>query len=365
MTATFRDALLNGGRVITKADLYRGDQLLVGGLPVLDGSVNVDVTAAVRRTCPTLVLADPTGTLIPGQAGDPMTPYGNEVKLYRGFTTSAGDEYMPIGVFGLTTTDIAEEDDRLVLTCAGKDRAAAVSAAKLTDVWIVAAGTNVGTAIQALILDGRPGTTFSIQAVADVTPLLIFDAGTDRWEAAQKLAESVGCTLYFDADGVCVIEEEPTAAAVADFTYAEGAASVIASAGKTYSTEDGSNGAIVFGESTSNSVPVRGEAWDTDPTSPTYYLGPYGKRPVVERSEFVTTTSQAVAMATGLMRKNLGGTETVRFVAAPNPAHEGGDSVLVQRAAAKINEIGLLQQFTIPLTVDGKMPGTVRRRRVA
>jgi hypothetical protein len=52
-------------------------------LPATDGTVSVDRTAAVRRTCD-ITCVDPLGTLVPKGQDSPLTPYGTEIRPYRG-----------------------------------------------------------------------------------------------------------------------------------------------------------------------------------------------------------------------------------------------------------------------------------------
>jgi len=71
------------------------------------------------------------------------------------------------------------------------------------------------------------------------------------------------------------------------------------------------NYVIVYGESVDNAVPVQAVAFDNDPNSPTYYLGPYGSsRPPSSPADHHHAQAQQAANALLLAVK--GASENVR-----------------------------------------------------
>ena len=57
------------------------------------------------------------------------------------------------------------------------------------------------------------------------------------------------------------------------------------------------NGVIVFGRGQDDLPPVIGSAWDNDPNSSTYYLGPMGKVPYMLISEDLPREGQHIEHA--------------------------------------------------------------------
>jgi hypothetical protein len=386
VSPAFLAALRRSHRVAVRADVQLAPTAtspaltLVTDLPVVDGIVTVDENAAVRRTC-NLTLVDTDGSLTPTGAADPLAPYGREVVLRRGVVLADGTtEFAPLGVFRFEEVEVVDEGSRSI-RLAGFDRSATVAAARFESPWAVAPGTRYTVApsgagarptgaIADLLADRFPGLAYSFAVdPSTTTPLLAFEEGADPWEAATRMARNLGCELFFDAAGVCVLRREvdPTDPTLAvSFVYAEGAEATVLSVIGRFSAKDGHNKVVVTGEPVDGNAPVRAEAYDADPASPTYYLGPYGKRPRFHRSEFVTSTAQAQAAADALLQRELGGTEQVAFTALVNPAHEAGDLVVVTREALGLsNVVAVLSSFSIPLAPGGSMSATTRRRRSA
>lgn len=363
VSAAFLAAIKQSHVLVTKAEILRSGAP-VQTLDILDGSVAVDVNNAVRRRCD-VSLTDPTGTLTPAVATDLLAPFGNEVRLSRGIQFADGtSELIPLGVFGLEDVDVQDTADGLTIHLVGMDRAQKVARATLTDVYSVAAGTNFATAIQALIASRVSGLTYNFMITSNNTPALTFQSGDDPWKAAQDMAESMGAELFFDAQGICVLQPipDPLVSAVA-YSYLEGADATIVSVSKKLTRQGIYNYVVATGETSDPAiVPVRSVAQDSDPTSPTYTGGAFGVVVRFYASPFITTQAQADSAAAAMLRQSLGLTEQVGFTAIPNPAHEAGDVVTITRARAKVDARYVLDAFTVPLGPTALLQGTTRKR---
>lgn len=358
-SAAFDTAIRRSHSVAITAYVLSGGTVVSGALPVIAGSVDVDGTAAVRRRC-SLTLVDEDGTLT-GPVAPVISPYGREVRIHRGLVLPDGTtETVPIGTFRISTVATADSGADRKVTVSGFDRARSISRARFETPYTVAAGTNYATAIATLLSGRLPTLTFRLATTTATTPLLVFDQGADPWQTATDMATSIGCVLYFDTFGVCVL------AAAADMVtvvwdYAEGSNAVVTSIDNSLSDEPGYNGVVVDGEAT-NTAPVHAVVYDTDITSPTYSLGPYGKVPRFYKSQFITTNEQAAAAAAGLLVAERGSTEALKFSAIPHPCHEVGDLVHIADSALGIDGNYYLESFTIPLGLD-PMSCTTRKRR--
>jgi hypothetical protein len=363
VSAAFLAAMAAGSQsVIFRADVLSEGVVIATGLKVAPGgSVQVDATATIRRRMSCTVV-DETGALIPKKASDVLSPYGYELRLWRGYTTSIGvDELVPLGTFRLAEAHVVD-DGAQKIGLSGFDRARSVQRARFETPYVVAAGTNYVTAIQSLITSRLPGTTFSSITTTTTTPLLVFDQASDPWKAAQDMAASIGAEVFFDPLGVCVIRMLPNAQNDATtYTYQEGTTSVLISVDNNLTDDPGYNGVVVDGEA-QGATPVHSVVYDVDPTSPTYSLGKYGKVPRFYKSPFVATQQQGDEAALGFLRREKGGTEAMSFSCIPNAAAEGGDVVRVVRAKVGIDATYLLETFAIPLDVTTLSTPTTRRR---
>lgn len=370
VSAAFTSALSASHTVASRADVCTTAGQVLATLDVVGGSVTADETAAVRRTCSATII-DRAGTLVPYTAGDLLHPAsGNELRLYRGVRYADGtEETVPLGVFRLSRPRISDSVDGLTIDVQGYDRAKRIQRSRWVDPYMIPSGTNVATAVQAL-LDDRwgPGLTYSLMTTTRTTPAVTFgvERDNDPWKDAQSLAAAIGAELFFGPAGQVVMRPIPDAATsppVASFV--EGAGSTMVSVTRDLDEDRTYNGVIVVGEGTGTPVPVRYDAWDANPYSPTYYLGPYGKVPYFLTSSLITTQAQAQEAAEGQLRRVLGTFEQVTVEAIPQPALEPGDVVRITRARSVIDGLNVIARTTCPLGPDGTMQVSCRQQRPA
>lgn len=212
-----------------------------------------------------------------------------------------------------------------------------LSRAVARNVWqgpfTVPGGINYGAAVRLMILDRLPSQTeFSIATTTRLTPLLVYGLtqGTDPWQDIQELAAAVGFEAFFDARGVFTFRPVPDPRyGVPVWRFDDTDNTNVVEAKRLLSDESTFNDIVVIGQSSSSQNPVSAEAFDDDPSSPTYILGPYGR--VSQRVTFslITEQQQAQDAANATLYNSLGAAETVTLVVIPMPALEPGDVVEV------------------------------------
>ncbi len=365
VSSAFVATLKQSHTMVTKCELWTGLGTYIMDLDIYGGQVNVQDSAIRRYT--QMELGDPSGDLTPASATDLLAPYGNEFRVFRGLVLSTGtEELVPLGRFPVSSFVLYDSGGGFTIVLYGSDYARSVGRAKLPNDYQIAAGTNFGTAIQSLISYRRPSTVFNFESIVATTPTMVISAGADPWEQAQKMAEACGCELFFDVLGVCTLKSVPDPDADDPiWTYDEGSEATILYLDKHMTNDDTFNHVVRTGEHTSNSVPVRGEAVDDNPTSPTYYLGPYGDVVDYQSSQLITTSGQALAAAQADLNKSKGAVEDVSFNAIVNPAHDIDDVIAIKRAFSKIDNTYVIDRITVPLTPDASMSVSTRSRTVS
>jgi hypothetical protein len=351
------EAVKKSHTLAVKAEVLQGGEV-VTELPITGGSVTFDSKASVRATCD-LTLAD-DGSLgwIPNAPTDPLAPYGNEVRVWRGVHFGEDDEELvSLGIFRI---DEIEATDKGELRLTGSDRAAAVSDAKFEAPYSVIRGTLFTDAIRNVVTDAIGPVQTSFIETTITTPALVAEEGEDRWEFVSGLAQALKAELYFDSDGVLVLAPvpEPTDDPMAELVEGEGG--VLLEASKRWSRTDAFNKVIVSGENTDINPPVRAEAWDNNPLSPTYYFGSFGKVPRFWSNQFVTTQPQAQAAAEGILLAELGITQQVDFGSVVDPTLRASDVVLIRRAQIGVSGAHVIDSLTIPLDAESSMTGQTR-----
>lgn len=334
---------------VVRLILTTGD---VVDVPHTGGSVTVDRSQAIRRTC-TVTCPDPS--IIPRTPSDQLATYGARLYIERGVSYGNPDdvELVPVGVFRLDSVDGDVTTGPVPLQ--GKDLSAIVQDDRLTEPWL-ASGTVV-SAVTALIHRSIPDAAVA----SDITDIAIgkrvFDFEADPWAACQEIAAAAGAEVYPDAAGVFRITTLPdlaTATPVWDIIAGEGGAYITATRGMP--SANVFNGVLARGENASeNAPPVRYLAVDGDPDSPTYWHGPFGHRPMFYSSSTLTTTAACQNAANLKLQQAKAPNASGDIISLPNPALETGDVLRVIHEDGS-RELHQAAAFTVPLDVGGTFP---------
>ncbi|WP_372344757.1 DUF5047 domain-containing protein [Streptomyces sp. KL116D] len=348
----FLPRLAESHRPVTRVQLFLTDGRVLE-LEHTGGSVPVDRAQAIRRTC-TVTCADTT--LIPRTATDKLAVYGARLRISRGVEYGDGStELVPLGVFRLDSAD--GDPSEGPVTLAGKDLGAIVADDKFTEAY-TASGTVVG-AVTALIQRSIPDASV-VSTIADA-PIgsRAFDVEADPWAGAQEIAAAAGAEVYPNADGTFVIATLPdllTTEPVWAVEAVEGGVYVSGSRGMT--ADAVFNGVLARGENTSdNAPPVSALVVDSDPGSPTYWGGPFGRRPKFISSSTLTTNDACVQAAALELVKSRAPNASGDFSSLPNPALEPGDVLRVAHPDGT-RELHQVASFTVPLDEGGEFPIT-------
>lgn len=362
---TFRSALVQSHRVVSKVQVINGAGTLLAELPVNDGNIKIE-DVAIRRSVD-VTLVDPDGRYTPGTSSDLLYPSGNELRLFRGIRFPDGtEELIPLGVFGITKVRTDDSGEGFRIRVEGYDRARRVQRARLTSNLSIAIGTNYGTAIIGILNTAYPNIQTEFQATTRTTPNLNFEAGKDPWKIAQDMATNIGYELFFDVNGICRGQPIPdySSSSIA-WAWDEDEYDTALYYNRQLDNEQNYNYVVVTGESPDNAAPVRAEARDEDPLSPTYIYGPYGIVTYFYSSQFIRTEAQAQDTADGLLNRVRGTMEQLDFSAIANPALDVGDVIRVIRSRSKIGAEFIVDKLSMSLSPSNAMNVSVRTRRVA
>lgn len=341
-------------------------------LTITSGSVTIDQTATVRRSC-TLNALDPTGALTPLSSTSPLAPYGSELKLYRGVKYTSGQlsgttEVVPLGTFRISDASTQETVSGVSgVNIQGYDLSRTIARDSFTEPYTITAGTNLVSAIQALVTRTVPGVTFdAFSSTATMSADTTYDSSTDPWSVVGDLATAAACEAFFTATNSfriappIDIDHLPAPA----YSYVKGETCTMQELDVDFNDEPGYNGVIVIGQSTgTDTAPVRSVAWDDNPSSPTYYLGPYGKVPQVLDNSNVTAQSDADAAAKAALNLVLGFISQLTITAAVNPALDVDDVIQVTSAESGVNSTYAIQSINIPLDGGTGSSITLRQKR--
>lgn len=362
---TLPERLRQSHRVFARFELRTPYGEPISRLWFEDASVTWDASAVIRgRFSGRLV--DHDGTLL-GRSGESLL-FGNEVACWYGVEHADGrvDE-TPCGVFVIGAGDVTDDGVRGPVQVTAMDRARRVQRSAWTSPFRVPAGTSVADGVrQILAAADATISRWDLVATAHQTTDVILgleDRG-DPWQDAVDLAATAGCDLWMSRVGV------PTMALVPDTedvdvaaSWVEGDDAVVTQVGRRLSSDETFNGVLVIAEGTGVPVPFQAAAWDTDPDSPTFWLGPFGRAPRKVRTQAVSTVAQARDMAASELLRSMGAAEQTSVEVAPDPTLDVRQLVRLRRPQIGVDGTYSVERITLPF--DGKaMQVGMRERRV-
>lgn len=297
------------------------------GLPISGGSVVVDSGDQVRRTA-TVLIADPS--LWPGHPLDVLTPYGSELQIDYGIVIPRlGVEWIPV-IRGV----ISEADRNRPVSAGGvqiglTDRSSKVAEDRFDAPVQTVPGATVVAEITRLIQETLP-TAVVVDRTGSTQIAPVMEIERERWaDGVEKLATSIGAEVFCDPVGTFVIRPQPTLGDAVVWDISSGRGGILVAKRDLLSREPVYNRVVAIGERTDGTPPVRAGVSDLDPTSPTRYGGPFGKKPRYYNSPLLTTVGQCTAAATSLLARSKGAGATVTLDAIVNPALDSGDVIRV------------------------------------
>jgi hypothetical protein len=329
----------------------------VQSLVVTDGSVDAQANRPVTRNL-TCTIADETGVLSGSDIGDLLSPYDAEVAAFRGVMASTGViEWVPNGVYGITDKAVG---DFGAVQLTGQDRAM-IYQGSMTGSLAINGGTPIETAIRKLLLTRNAGLQFTTYATGYTCGPLLYDPDIDVWKEALDLAQAAGGWLAHNRVGSLIFAPSlpPSKTPVRRFARGDG---LLIAVDRGEGADTIHNVVVIESTKTNNGTVIRGIAEDTDPTSPTYSRGRYGRRVVTYTNQHVSSQRQAVDVATTQLVRELGRTETVSITAVVDPRLDPLDVVVVHHPEKFLVERPMvLEGVTIPLTVKNSMGISFRK----
>jgi hypothetical protein len=333
----------------------------------ISGEVTIDSRRSVRRQC-SLEFVDTDGTLVPtNKTSSVLLPFNREIKIYRGVQYQDGtEELVPLGVFQITTIEVTDTAQGVKIAVQGSDRSLKVAKAKFTNHnFYIEDATPKETAIAQILKDRYPNVKIDFPATGQVTTLIYptLDQSSDPWREALKIAESAAMDLYFDENGTARMRPIPDPdLGKALVEYTDGEDSVVTQLGRNLSSDESYNHVIYTGEGTNLTIGVIGEAFDNNPSSPTY-VTTYGSVPIFKSSPNILTVAEAEEAARAELKKVIGASEKITWDQIVNPAHDVYDLVKIVRGPSGVNSTLMLDAITIPLASTATMNAVGRSRR--
>jgi hypothetical protein len=388
-------------RSIAKCDIYQSGVLIQADVPIESGSVTVDRTAAIRARCNVKIIDT---TILPTPTGGITTPAGYELRLWRGirlrsraawavysdFITHNGEyvthngqfvvlgsdgsiygedieeknAWVSLGYFAIQTLAVSGKD--YSQTIVGEDRSRTVADAGLDDALVWATSDSLEVKIEEILRKSLPSIPFiaQYQGSSHNSAAVTHERGANPNDVVLKSAQAVGNEAYWDHHGIFVWRPEPDLRSAVPVTQVwEGPGGVLIDLTVNYDRRPAYNAAPVIGENPTSSAEIYSLAIDDDPLSPSYYYGPFGKKPAPAfRDSQIDTQDKADAAAAARLAANLGVVRSLDLTAVPNPVLEPGDAIHIRRLPIHVDEVAIIETQTIGLGSDQSMSMTCRTK---
>lgn len=347
-------------KLLPQLQVFQQGTLLNFTLPISSGTVTVDRNSATRRTADITIEVIPTvppNPILPVTTAAPLAPFGNEVLLSVATQSATGvvSSYIPMGLFTIVTSTITDSTTDFAVTLHCYDRAWTIAQRKLkTPYTIPNAGATSDFPSQLRFLlntvwgSNLPALNYNIFVPplgAPTAPMASYNEGEDPWSAALDMATALGYELFFDVNGTVTafpIPGPPNTASwpATVWTYTENTANAPKQIVDTFTRDGIYNDFIISGTGTTNApstnastaTPVRAEAQDTNPNSPTYISGPFGDVPQFGYSNLVTTAPQATSASQNALAASLSSAHQVSASVPANPLFDIDDVAAFNRA---------------------------------
>lgn len=354
-TAQFLEAIRRPPAIVTRIEVWRGghrvDDYGTQGLSIYGGKVQVDGTRLTRRTL-TGLRVDATD-----DNWDLLSPVDTRLHCFRGFRYGPGrSELVPVGRFVLDqlTETYGGDWDGTVDTA--PDLMAKVQRARFLNPRTFPAGTLIRDIISTLLSEVLGSVHVTATSTATLTSPQVYER--DRLATIDKACQSIGATAYIGPDGTPHLTDIPTLGTPV-WTVDAGDDGVLYNAARQRATDEVFSAVAASGAQIDGTPPFPQQvAYDTNPASPTYWLGTFGLVPYFMSSEFFTSAPQAMAAALARLPLVTAPRAQMSIEAECNAALEAFDTIAVAlprrlRGATAVTERQMLRTFDVPLTPDG------------
>lgn len=366
LDAQYRDALVRPHIVYSRVDvLARNGTVLQFDLPFIDGSVRATLNSRVARVL-TLSVDRSLFPLLPNGAidtGGLLTPFGNRIRAYRGITYGDGLVASFPVFYGRIETVAMARNGTVSLTAS--DLAADVVDAQFETPQSSIPTNTISVEWRRLVRDALPDVVFG---TCDLVGTLMAPVAwqSDRAQALDDMSATVAMLWYPLADGSMVQRLTPwtKAGRVAQVSLADGTANptgnnAIADWTITVSRTGVYNSVVFTSERQDGSVPIYATVRDTNPASPTYYLGNFGKKPLLIQNQAALTQAQCLQAAQSSLKQATAITQTWDPVSiVPDASLELGDLIPMTAEGAASTQV--IVGFTLPMRETGDMSLSLR-----
>lgn len=348
------DVFDGAGNQLTQIDYGQVGKNSAGEMIFFSGTVAATLSSRVARTFDFTVHQ----SLYPVKETDLLAPYGNFVKVYAGIKMGDGGDKYVWQVFEGRIQQVSLNSSGVVsVNCS--DRAADVIDNGFQNPVSSSVGILATEQIKQLITDGYPGASFgTFDTFSQTMPQLTWES--DRGTALDEVAQSLGCYWHSLANADFTLRKIPwTVPGLPVVTFADGDDGSVVDYNVTRSRSEVYNIITVTGERADGTIPVYAVSIDSNPDSPTYAQGNFGRRTRSVHLQTPSTTGSVQGVANDLLKSSKALTESWDISIVPDASLELGDIVGLE-VAGRTGIIQVVSGFRFPVDFAGAMGVSLR-----
>ena len=319
-----------------------------GGLCFYNATVSATLNMRVTRELQFSVPYD----MYPLDPGDLLAPFGNEIRAFRGIRLGDGSTVYSWQVFRGRIRQVTQySTGNVSIVCT--DRASDVVDNQFVSPQNSQASNSILAEFQRVVMDAVPDATFGVSDLFD-TPVQQLTWELDRGAALDEMARAVGGLWYCLANGDFVMRRYPWAQSqLPVVTLSTQVGGTISSWQAMRDRNEIFNVVTVTGERLDGRAPVYGTVADEDPASPTYVLGGFGVRSLLDRLQTPSTPGGAEGAARERLASSIAPVESFQFRCSVDASLELGDALTLDIEGRRTLQV--VSALSVPLGVDDDM----------
>jgi hypothetical protein len=338
--------------VVAKLDLYDGTELVQRDVKITTGGVTSNWKANNRRNFTATVALNSWEDL-------PINVFSSRVKVYVGVETLPGiPRFLPQGSYRV---DQVARQKAGALDITGTSYEVYVIQDRFWTPRTPSGGVSTINSIKTLVSESFPSAEFVVTATKDKVVEMTAPWERERWDAVTALAESINAEVYCDAEGKFVIADKVDFVKGSDPVWKVnvGPDGVLVTETIANTRDKVYNAVVAYGStSEQDKAPVTGVVWDSDPTSKTWYDGPFGRVSRFYSNPGFTTVQQCEDAARNMLAESIAENREVNFTTVPNPALEVCDVIQLSMLDGTI-ENHMITELNIPLGLGAYTASTL------
>lgn len=350
---------LTGGlyKPLVKIEWLRNDETVEDEFTadVLSGNLTINRNNGIRRSV-SLVLNNKDSIYIPNK--DSYIWINKKFKLWLGFEINNVEYFLPQGVFVLSNPETVSNFSNKTVKISGVDKFGLLDGTlggELNGIYQITNGTNINTAIKAILTAYGDDISPLLQTTTENTPYTIRkEYGETYGSLLIELAGILSRDIYYNENGHLVCEErdaDDDLAVLWDFTTEN---SIYQGCSRIYYFDKVYNEVKVIGDNIDGDI-ATGVALNDKAISNTRYQL-IGKRTKIIEDSKISTDTLAQARAEYELNKIIAVQSSISLNSLPMAHLDVGKAITIFDESLELNrERFIIESISIPLTLKSQM----------